>query len=332
MPATLQDVAERAGVSKSAVSRAFTPGASVSARTRAKVEAAAAALDYRPNVLASSLTTGRTSLVGLISNNFTNPYFLEIFDSFTRALQKAELRPLLINLSAEEDAARSLSMLRQYNVDGVIVASSTLPPEFAAVFHDAGLPVVHAFGWSSPAPQTALVGIDNAEAGRLAARTMLSRGYGRVGFLGGPESASTTKDRCAGYMAELARSGLAPALRYCDAYSYAAGHAGMAAALETCPEVEAWFCGDDVIAVGALDAARSAGLSVPGDVGLLGLNDMAIAGWDNIRLTTIRQPLEDIVAASVDLIRSSMETPGAPPEIRSLPCALVERATLRALS
>lgn len=332
MPVTLQDVAERAGVSKSAVSRTFTPGASVSARTRAKVEAAAADLGYRPNVLASSLTTGRTSLVGLISNNFTNPYFLEIFDSFTRALQNAELRPLLINLSAEEDAARSLSMLRQYNVDGVIVASSTLPPEFAAVFHDAGLPVVHAFGWSSPAPQTALVGIDNTEAGRLAARTMLSRGYRRVGFLGGPQPASTTKDRCAGYTAELAHSGLAPALRYCDAYSYAAGRTAMAAALETCPQVEAWFCGDDVIAVGALDAARSAGLSVPGDVGLLGLNDMAIAGWDNVGLTTIRQPLDEIVAASVDLIRRSMDTPSAPPEIRSLPCALVERATLRAPS
>ncbi len=329
MPVTLQDVAERAGVSKSAVSRAFTPGASVSDRTRAKVEAAAAALGYRPNVLASSLTTGRTSLIGLISNNFTNPYFLEIFDSFTRALQRAELRPLLINLSAEEDAARSLSMLQQYNVDGVIVASSTLPPEFAAVFHDAGLPVVHAFGWSSPAPQTALVGIDNTEAGRLAARTLLSRGYMRVGFLGGPKSASTTRDRYEGYAGELARAGLGPALRYCDAYSYAAGRAAMADALDSAGEIEAWFCGDDVIAVGALDAVRSAGLSVPGDVGLLGLNDMAIAGWDNVGLTTIRQPLEDIVAAAVNLIRRSIDNPGAPPEIRSLPCALVERASLR---
>ena len=106
MPATLQDVAERAGVSKSAVSRAFTPGASVSARTRAKVEAAAAALDYRPNVLASSLTTGRTSLVGLISNNFTNPYFLEIFDSFTRALHESELPAAFSsNLKRQETAA-----------------------------------------------------------------------------------------------------------------------------------------------------------------------------------------------------------------------------------
>ncbi|WP_299785026.1 LacI family DNA-binding transcriptional regulator [uncultured Marivita sp.] len=330
MPITLQDVAARAGVSKSAVSRTFTPGASVSAKTRAKVEAAAQELGYYPNVLASSLTTGRTTLVGLISNNFTNPYFLEIFDHFTRALQKAALRPLLINLSAEEDAAKSLAMLRQYNVDGVIVASSTLPPGFAKVFHDAGLPVVHAFGWSSDTPQTARVSIDNREAGHLAALTLMERGYRRVGFLGGPQSASTTSDRLTGFQAELTTHGIAPEVQFAAAYSYEAGRVAMSRALATAPEVEAWFCGDDVIAIGAMDAARAAGRSIPDDLGLIGLNDMEMAGWDRISLTTIRQPVRQIVATSVDLIRQGIETPSTPPQMVLLPCTLVERKTLRA--
>ena len=330
MPITLQDVAARAGVSKSAVSRTYTPGASVSAKTRAKVEAAAKELGYFPNVLASSLTTGRTTLVGLISNNFTNPYFLEIFDHFTRALQDADLRPLLINLSAEEDASKSLSMLRQYNVDGVIVASSTLPPDFAKVFHDAGLPVVHAFGWSSEAPQTARVSIDNREAGHLAAQTLLERGYTRVGFLGGPQSAATTGDRLSGFRAELATHGLCPEIQFAAAYSYEAGRAGMSRALQTTPDVEAWFCGDDVIAIGAMDAAQAFGRRIPDDLGLIGLNDMNMAGWDRIALTTIRQPVKEIVSTSVNLIRQGIETPKAAPQMVLLPCALVERGTLRA--
>lgn len=331
MPVTLLDVAVRAGVSKSAVSRTFTPGASVSAKTRAKVEAAARALGYQPNVLASSLTTGRTRLIGLISNNFTNPFFLEIFDHFTRVLQNAGLRPLLINLSDEVDAAKSLTMLRQYNVDGVIVASSTLPPEFAAVFHDAGLPVVHAFGWSQPSPRTALVSIDNAGAGALAARTLLARGYRRMGFLGGPQEAATTQDRARGFADALVAAGKPPALHHAAAYSYAAGHAAMLAAHEAHSDVEAWFCGDDVIAVGALDAAQSLGLDVPGDIGLLGLNDMAMAGWDRVALTTIRQPLAEIVERAVACIQRGIDTPDEMPGMSLLPCELVERGTLRAL-
>ncbi|MGI9486834.1 MAG: LacI family DNA-binding transcriptional regulator, partial [Geminicoccaceae bacterium] len=146
MTVTLREVAERAGVSRSAVSRTFTEGASVSAKTRQLVEQAAQDLGYSPNALASSLTTGRTKMVGLISNNFHNPIFLEVFDLFTRGLQDRGLRPLLVNLTDETDPETSVRMLRQYSVDGVIVASSTLPLSFARAFRDAGMPVVHSFG------------------------------------------------------------------------------------------------------------------------------------------------------------------------------------------
>ena len=98
-------------------------------------------LGYSPNFLARSLTTRRTKLIGLVSSNFHNPVFLEVFDLFTRSLQDRGLRPLLVNLSDETDPANSVRMLRQYSVDGVVVASSTLPPDFPMAFKDAGVPV-----------------------------------------------------------------------------------------------------------------------------------------------------------------------------------------------
>ena len=327
MAVTLREVAKRAGVSRSAVSRTFTPGASVSAKTRAKVEDAAQALGYSPNALASGLTTGRTKLIGLVSDNFHNPIFLEVFDRFTRALQERGLRPLLVNLSGETDPAQSVRMLRQYSVDGVIVASSTLPPSFAQAFHDAGLQVVHSFGRATDHPKTHIVGIDNVECGRMAARALLARGYDRVGFLGGPEAATSTQDRLAGFADEIGPRA-AMTHSFATAYSFAAGRAGMQRLLKS-PPAQAYFCGDDVLSIGALSAIRDHGLRVPEDVGLIGLNDMEMAGWENIALTTIRQPIAEIITASVELVVAMLDDPGIAPRAQVFDCEVIDRATLR---
>ena len=113
MTVTLKEVAARASVSRSAVSRTFTEGASVSAKTREKVRQAAEELGYRPSLIARSLATNRTRLIGLVANNFRNPVFLEVFDLFTRVLQERGFRPLLVNLSTETDPQKSLEMLKQ---------------------------------------------------------------------------------------------------------------------------------------------------------------------------------------------------------------------------
>lgn len=330
MAITLKDVAERAGVSRAAVSRSFTDGASVSAKTRAKVEKAATELGYSPNLLARSLTTRKTQLIGLVSNNFHNPVFLQIFDLLTRGLQDLGLRPLLVNLSDEIDPARSVRMLRQYSVEGVIVASSHLPEGFARAFRDAGLPVVHAFGRATPTPDVHVVGIDNGLAGQMAAQTLIARGYRRIGFMGGPERASTTRDRLTGFVAAAGALGVTPLVSFAGAYSFEAGRMEMARLLRGAP-AEAYFCGDDVLSIGALSAAQDAGLAVPGDLGIIGLNDMAMAGWQNIALTTIHQPFAAIVTSSIELIVASFADPGAVPEVRLFPCHIVERSTLRPL-
>ncbi|PWK62336.1 LacI family DNA-binding transcriptional regulator [Roseicyclus mahoneyensis] len=329
MAVTLKDVAERAGVSRSAVSRAFTEGASVSAKTRAKVEKAARDLGYSPNALASSLTTGRTKLIGLISNNFHNPLFLEVFDLFTRGLQDRGLRPLLVNLSHETDPANSLRMLRQYSVDGVIVASSTLPPSFAEAFRDAGLPVVHSFGRYTTSPHVHVVGIDNIACGRMAAEALIARGYTRVAFLGGPEGATSTQDRARGFLGRLSEhSGVAVSVSYATAYSFDAGRVEMTKCLMSDP-AQAYFCGDDVLSIGALSAIAEAGQRCPEDIGIIGLNDMKMAAWQNIDLTTIRQPVAEIIGASIDLVVATIEDPDRHPETRLFPCKVIERGTLR---
>ncbi len=331
MAVTLKDVAARAGVSRSAVSRTFTPGASVSQKTRTKVETAARDLGYFPNALASSLTTGRTKLIGLISNNFHNPVFLEVFDLFTRGLQEKGLRPLLVNLTDETDPETSLRLLRQYSVDGVVVASSTLPAGFAREFREAGLPVVHAFGRLLTAPAVDVVGIDNIACGRMAAETLVARGYRRVAFMGGPEAATSTQDRFEGFREALAaHPDIAVSHSFAAAYSFEAGRREMLRLVGEGP-AEAYFCGDDVLSIGALSALDDSGLSVPGDVGLIGLNDMEMAGWQNIDLTTIRQPIPEIVSASIRLVCSMLQGEDPVPQAHVFACKIIERGTLRAL-
>ncbi|MEM1361087.1 MAG: LacI family DNA-binding transcriptional regulator [Pseudomonadota bacterium] len=331
MKITLKDVAELAGVSRSAVSRTFTEGASVSDKTRQKVEQAAHQLGYHPNALASGLSTGRTKLIGLISNNFHNPIFLEVFDRFTRGLQEYGFRPLIVNLTDETDPAQSIRLLRQYSVDGVVVASSTLPPSFVQAFHDAGLPVVHAFGRVVSDPDFHVIGIDNVDCGRLAARALVERGYRRIGFLGGPRFATSTQDRLVGFLEVAASlSEVSATQSFAEAYSFDAGRAEMLRLIrqETCL-AEAYFCGDDILSIGAMSALESEGVAVPGEVGIIGLNDMEMARWHNIDLTTIHQPIGEIIMTTVELIVEILSTETCPPSVRLFPCPLVERGTLR---
>ena len=330
MPVTLKDVAKRAGVSSSAVSRTFTDGASVSDKMRKKVENAAKELGYQPNALASSLTTGRTKLIGLVSNNFHNPIFLQVFDLFTRGLQDRGLRPLIVNLSDETDPDNSVRMLQQYSVDGVVVASSTLSPSFAKAFRDAKLPVVHCFGKNSSTPEVHVVGIDNVEAGRMAAHELIDRGYRKIGFMGGPTSGTSTQDRLAGFT-EIADASEAISYShsFADAYSFEAGRRQMQKLLMSNPQ-DAYFCGDDILSIGALSAIGDTALNVPEDIGVLGLNDMEIASWANINLTTIHQPILQIINSSIELITAMLDEPDRYPEARLFPCYVIERGTLRA--
>ncbi len=328
---TARAVAERAGVSISAVSRAFTDGASVAPDTRAKIMAASDALGYQPNVMARSLMTGRTELVGLVSNNFDNPAFMQIFDLFTRGLQDNGLRPLLVNLSANSHPQQAVDMLRQYSVDGVIVASSTVSQKFVSGCLAANIPLVHAFGKASGKQRYPIVSADNVQGGRLAAETLLAHGYRRIGFLGGPQAASSTRDRLKGFQSGLETQGLEPLREeFAPAYSHEDGRALMLRLLET-KGLEAVFCGDDILAMGALDACKERGITVPADMGIMGFNDISMASWASYNLSTIRQPIADIIIEAVQLAISLIKQPDSIIRRTVLPCEVVLRGTLRAI-
>jgi DNA-binding LacI/PurR family transcriptional regulator len=326
---TAQQVADRAGVSISAVSRAFTQGASVSSGTLSKVMKAAQALEYQPNVMARSLMTGRTELIGLVSNNFDNPAFMEIFDLFTRRLQDRGLRPLLANLSGNSDPQQAITMLRQYNVDGVIVASSTVSPAFIDGCVAANIPLVHAFGKRTGRSAAHIVGADNIQGGRLAAHILLDHGYKHPAFLGGPRSASSTIDRLNGFRAGLKDKGLKPVAEvFANSYSHEDGRQVMQTLLAH-TSIEAVFCGDDILAMGALDACKACGRSVPEEIGILGFNDIAMAAWTAYDLSTIRQPIADIIVAAVELAIGLVADHRMPRTSKLFTCEPMLRRTLR---
>ena len=163
----------------------------------------------------------------------------------------------------------------------------------------------------------------------MAARELIARDYKSIAFLGGPEAATTTQDRLKGFMEEAARHPSIPVSHsFAEDYSFQAGRNEMMR-LSGFGLAEGYFCGDDVLSIGVLSAIKDLGLSVPGDIGIIGFNDMEISGWENIALTTIHQPIKEIINSSVDLMEAMLSDPDRCPEARLFPCHVVERGTLR---
>ena len=324
-----QDVADKAGVSISAVSRTFTEGASVSASMRARVEAAADALGFRPNHAARSLVTGRTEMIGLVSNHFANPAFLDVFDHFTRQLQKRGLRPLLANLAERGGADAALEMMLKYNVDAVLIATSAPPTGFAERCVAAGLPVMHLFGRSGGAGSVPVVTVDNAAAGARIGELMVSRGLRHLAFLGAARTDAASRDRCRGFERALRKHDRPLLAKYfAGDYSHECGRRGMRALLDASPATDGVFCGDDIIALGALDACRERRIAVPKDISIVGFDDMPLAAWAGYRLTTVRQPIAEMIAHAIEQIAAWLIVPDQIPDSTIFASEIIERDSL----
>jgi len=331
---TQKEVADQAGVSLSAVSRAFTDGASVSPKTRVKIEAAANELGYKPNILAQSLMTNRTRLIGIISSNFENPVFIEVLDLITKELQSRNYRSLVENLTTASKPEDVLDRLLQYRVDGVLFLSSVLPTIFAEVCVKAKLPAAIMFGRADlNGPTNVAINVvtaDNYNGGKMGVELLLEHGYKKIAFLGGPINATTTIDRKQSTIETLHKNGLElAAIEHCDTYSYGSGRRKSLELLRDNPDIDAVFCGDDILAIATLDSAREIGIRCPEDLGVLGFNDMSMASWGAYNLTTIQQPIKEMVFAAVDIIIDRIEQPHLPTEKRLLPCKPVKRGTLK---
>jgi LacI family transcriptional regulator len=328
-PVTSIDVARLAGVSQPTVSRAFDPEGNVSPTTRARVLEAAKQLGYQPNVLARSLITNRTDIVGIIMGNLTTSLFYPaMLERFTRRLQALGKQVLLFNAHEERPVDEIMPRILGYQVDALIIASTTpgqaIIDECAAI----GTPVV-LLNRTAPGTAANAVRSDNKGGGRLVADALLDAGHRRLAFLAGVGITATNAWRRQGFVDQLQARGYDGLIEESGIYSYDSGFEAALRLLDRDDPPDAIFCAADIMALGALDAARSKlGIKVPDQLSIIGYDDIPVAGWPAYDLTTIRQPVAEMVDAAARLL-TPQDGSIVTGQVVTLPVELVRRSSAR---
>jgi DNA-binding LacI/PurR family transcriptional regulator len=325
---TSHEVALKAGVSQSTVSRVFSGRAGLSQATRERVLAVARDLGYKPNAIARSLSTRRTRIVGLVSSHMTNPYFPTVLQAFTQRLHELGWKVLLLSAGKSEDVDELLPEVLAYQVDGLVIASGSHGRRMTQEAQRQGLPVV-LFGRYALDSGVSAVSCANYEGGREVADAFLDAGHRRLAYVGGLEDTSTNLDRRRGFIERLAERGVSDCRVERGIFTYQGGYEAARRLLESPQPPDAIFCANDIPAFGVLDAARDLGVKVPEELSVIGFDDIPMAQWSGYSLTTVRQPVEAMIEASVGLLLEHIETPGAGSVVRFLPGTLVWRRSAR---
>lgn len=330
---TSLQVAQRAGVSQSAVSRVFTPGASVSKKTEEKVRKAATELGYRPNVLARAMVSGKSRIIGLVVGYLDNYFYPEALEKLSNALQEQSYHVLIFMASRSAGNIDDvMDEILDYQVDGVILASVPMSSDIATRCQQAGVPVV-LFNRSQDIEGITTVTSDNYAGGRKVAEFLVAGGHERIAYIAGWQGASTQRDREAGFRAALAEAGQ-------NVFSFEPGefHTENARAaarrmFDVAPEnrPDAVFVANDHMALAVMDVIRfELGLRVPEDVSVVGYDDVPPAGWPAYNLTTIRQRANLMVAETVAALFEHIDTPTkAEPRKVAIDGPLVVRTSAR---
>ena len=323
---TSYDVARMAGVSQSAVSRCFRPGSSLSPEKRKAIERAAKTLGYQPNAIASGLITKRSNLVAVLISNLTNLYYPEVLAELTHRLDAEGVRVLLFALQSESDVDAALDQVWRYRVDGAISAARLSAAQLRA-FERHRVPVVLYNRYAEGEP-VASVCCDSIGGERMLVDRLVAAGHRRFGIIAGPGDSFVGNQRVEGAVARLAHHGIEPRV-VAGGFDHASGAAGLAALIAQ-ERPEAVICANDLMALGAIDAARDEfGLSLPEEISIVGFDGVGPAGWPAYRLTTIRQPVRRMTSAAVTMLLERVEMPSLPPELRSFAGSLIEGASAR---
>ena len=327
---TSAEVARLAGVSQSAVSRVFTPGASVSAKTMEKVRAAAEELGYRPNVLARSLITGRTRIIGLVVAYLENQFYPMALELLSRALQARGYHILVFMAeNSTERVAQVMSELLDYQVDGIITASVAMSNDLTTRCDGAGIPVVM-FNRGQDDARLSEVTSDNVNGARRVAEFLIKGGHKRIAHVMGWQGSSTGRDRAEGFKQAMQAAGLQPFAMVDGTYSR---EKAAAVTRELCqgPErPDAIFVGNDHMAFAVMDTLRhELGLRVPQDVSVVGYDDVPMAAWPAYGLTTIRQPVNRMVEATVAALLNQIEGGSSAPTKVKINGPLMVRTSAR---
>ncbi len=335
--ATVRDVAARAGVSIATVSRALRGHANVEPATRQRVEDAARALSYRPSGIARSLRLRATRTIGLIVTDIENPYFPQIVSAVEDAARERGYSVLLADGRRDpEREVESLEVLAEHEVDGLIIASTTLTLRHQVRIREVPCPVVIVNSESTVSVVPAVVS-DNASGGRLSAEHVLALGHRRLAYLAAPSADDwAVRERIEGVRAALWARGLGRGslIIVPAAAGVEGGALATVMALGAESALSALLCSNDLTAIGAIRGVRSLGLEVPRDVSVVGFDDIDLAAHVHPPLTTIRQATDEMghwaVASLLQRIDRGREAAagqvgGTPGRTVRLPVSLVSR-------
>lgn len=326
---TSQQVAQLAGVSQSAVSRVYTSGASASKKTILKVHKAAAALGYRPNVLARAMVSGKSRIIGLVVAYLENQFYPDAIEKLSTQLQEKGYHVLIFMASKTAGNIDSVvEEILDYQVEGIIVASVALSSQLAKRCHLAGVPIV-LFNRSQDGEGLSCVTSDNFSGGAKAARFLLAAGHEKIGYIAGWEGASTQRDREFGFTAALQQAGM-------GLYAREVGNFSMEKASEATRRMfaknkpDAVFVANDHMAFAVMDTLRfELGLRIPEDISVISYDDVPAAAWPAYNLTTVRQRAEQMVQETVRILMEQIHGNGLQSQQISIGSPIILRGSAR---
>jgi DNA-binding LacI/PurR family transcriptional regulator len=320
---TSYDVARVAGVSQSAVSRCFKPGASVSKKMRDKVMTVAKELGFQPNAIARSLITRRSNMVAVIINNLTNLNYPELLVQLSRRFDERHVHVLLFTLEHESDVDKMLDQVWQYQVDGVISAAR-LSEEQVSFFEERGVPLVFYNRSFQDFPVSAIC-CNQEEGERLLVNKLHGAGHRNFAVISGPGDSVVSNQRTQGALNRLKELGVTKVPVEEGDYGYDSGRIAFRHLMSKRKPPDAILCANDVMAIGCMDAARHEfGLKIPEDISVVGFDGTSTGAWASYRLTTIDQPLEIMAEAAVNMLMERVENPELPPEKRTFSGVFLE--------
>jgi len=305
-PIKIGDVARHAGVSPATVSRVLNEAATVRPANRDRVLRVMAELGYRPNRIASNLRRQQVQMIGVVVSDIENPHFAQMVRAVEDAAHARGYRLLLCNTDEDPEKQRDyLEVLAAERMRGVILVPSD--PEAPEISHllDLGIPLV-AFDRAVSDPRADAVVVDNVGGGRRAAEHLLTLGHRRVGLVSGPTGVGTGGERLAGYEAAMRAAGLSPV--YAEGGFRIAGGRRAAEELLRLPEpLTALVVANNLMTVGVLGALRERGLTIPGDIALIALDDPFWADLVEPPLTTLAQPVRRMAEGAMEILMQRID-------------------------
>ncbi|MGQ7247681.1 LacI family DNA-binding transcriptional regulator [Halomonas sp. V046] len=326
---TSRDVALRAGVSQSAVSRCFSPEASISEKTRLKVLNAARELGYRPNSIARSLITRSSRTIALVLSSLDNMFYPLAVEKASQRFQAEGYHLLLFVVPESDDFPGIMDSILQSQVDGILMLSALLTSSLARECVDAGVPVV-LLNRSVEFEGISQVYSDNYHGGYWAGSYLAMSGHRDIAFVAGVETSSTSRRRHEGFVDGLAAHGLVPYAVVHGNYDFDKARHETLALFARGQGPDAIFAASDHMAVAVLETLRhELRRRVPEEVAVIGFDDTPVSAWPSYALTTVRQPIDEMIEAATSLLIEQIRHGAEAADSQVLPVTPVLRHTTR---